>query len=149
MEFVNELILSKDNLREQLLLLKKNSNNQYVQEYIKTLEESEYLSDYVRYMIDRYYYGNDNAIKKDKNCVEKTFKVVLRPVEIKKRVFTETDIKVGDYVSIINGPFKGIDGKIGKVNKDRGLFIILINLFDEEFDIEVEFEYVVKKEFNC
>ena len=40
--------------------------------------EYKYVTDYVRYMIDKYYFGNKEAKKAEKNCVEKMFKVVLR-----------------------------------------------------------------------
>ena len=144
MEFVNELLLSKDNISEQLILLKKHSDNKYVQEYIKSLENSGYLSGYVRYMIERYYYGKKDAIKCEKNCVEKTFKVLLRPVEIRKKVHAETDIEVGDDLAIIDGPFKGFNGKVEKVNKEYAEFIILINLFEQKHPVQVKFEEVNK-----
>lgn len=144
MEFVNELLLSKDNISEQLILLKKHSDNKYVQEYIKSLENSEYLSGYVRYMIERYYYGKKDAIKCEKNCVEKTFKVLLRPVEIRKKVHAETDIEVGDDVAIIDGPFKGFNGKVEKVNKEYAEFIILIEVFEQKHPVQVKFEEVNK-----
>jgi len=140
MEFVNELLLSKDNISEQLILLKKHSDNKEVQEYIKSLENSEYLSGYVKYMIERYYYGKKDAIKCEKNCVEKTFKVLLRPVEIRKKVHAETDIEVGDDVAIIDGPFKGFNGKVEKVNKEYAEFIILIDLFEQKHSVQVKFE---------
>ena len=75
---LKELIESKDNISEQLRLLRKYRERKDVQEYIKNLESNKYVTDYVRYMIDRYYYGNKFAIKADKNCVERMFKVILR-----------------------------------------------------------------------
>ena len=145
MEFVNDLLLSKNNISEQLKLLRKHSDNKYVQEYIKSLEESKNISGYVKYMVDRYYYGKKDVIKCEKNCVEKTFKVLLRPIKIKTKGYVETDIQVGDIVSIIDGPFKGIDGKITKVDKEYAEFDVLINLFEEFFTVQVEFEFVIKK----
>lgn len=145
MEFVNELLLSKNNISEQLKLLRKHSDNKYVQEYIKSLEESKNLSGYVKYMIDRYYYGKKDAIKCKKNCVEKMFKVLLKPIKIKTKRCVETNIQVGDIVSIIDGPFKGIDGKVTKVDKEYAEFDVLINLFEEFFTVQVEFEFVIKK----
>ena len=145
MDFVNELLLSKKNISEQLKLLRKYNDNEYVQKYIKSLEESKNLSCYVKYMIDKYYYGKKDAIKCEKNCVERLFKVLLRPIEIKTKCYAETDIQVGDIVSIIDGPFKSIDGKVMKIDKEYALFDVLINLFEETFSIQVEFESVIKK----
>jgi len=75
---LKELIESKDNISEQLRLLRRYRQREDVQEYIKNLESNKYLTDYVRYMIEKYYYGNKEAQKAEKNCVEKMFKVVLR-----------------------------------------------------------------------
>ena len=75
---LKELIESKENISEQLKLLRKYKNREDVQEYINNLLKNEYVTDYVRYMIDKYYYGNKEAKKAEKNCVEKAFKVVLR-----------------------------------------------------------------------
>lgn len=75
---LKELIESKENISEQLKVLRKYRAREDVKEYIKNLENNKYVTDYVRYMIERYYYGNENAQKAEKNCVEKMFKVVLR-----------------------------------------------------------------------
>lgn len=75
---LKELIESKENISEQLKVLRKYRAREDVKEYIKNLENNKYVTDYVRYMIERYYYGNENAQKKEKNCVEKMFKVILR-----------------------------------------------------------------------
>lgn len=75
---LKELIESKENISEQLKLLRKYRNREDVKEYIDNLLKNDYVTDYVRYMIDRYYFGNKEAKKAEKNCVEKAFKVVLR-----------------------------------------------------------------------
>ena len=75
---LKELIESKENISEQLKVLRKHRNRDDVQEYIDNLLNNEYITDYVRYMIDKYYFGNKDAKKAEKNCVEKMFKVILR-----------------------------------------------------------------------
>lgn len=75
---LKELIESKENISEQLKVLRKYRNRDDVQEYIDNLLNNEYVTDYVRYMIDKYYFGNKDAKKAEKNCVEKMFKVILR-----------------------------------------------------------------------
>jgi len=72
---LKELIESKDNISEQLRVLRKYRNREDVKEYIDNLLKNEYVTDYVRYMI---YFGNKAAKKAEKNCVEKMFKVILR-----------------------------------------------------------------------
>ena len=75
---LKELIETKDNISEQLRLLRKYRNREDVKQYIDNLLQNEYVTDYVKYMIDRYYFGNKDAKKAEKNCIEKLFKVVLR-----------------------------------------------------------------------
>lgn len=75
---LKQLIESKDNISEQLRLLRKYRSREDVKKYINDLLKNEYVTDYVRYMIEKYYFGNKEAKKAEKNCVEKMFKVVLR-----------------------------------------------------------------------
>ena len=75
---LKELIESKDNISEQLRVLRKYRNREDVKDYIDSLLKNEYVTDYVGYMIDKYYYGNKEAKKAEKNCIEKMFKVILR-----------------------------------------------------------------------
>lgn len=147
MKEVNELILSKDNFTEQLILLSEHKDNKNVQEYIEGILNNEYTSDYVKYMIEKYYYKNENAIKCEKNSLEKTFEVLLRPIEIeiKEKRNVSTDIKVGESVLIIDGPYKSINGIIKSVDNEYGEFEVLINLFGEEFIVKVNFEDVEVK----
>ena len=75
---LKELIESKNNISEQLKLLRKYREREDVKQYINNLMKNEYLTDYVKYMIEKYYFNNKEAKKAEKNCVEKTFKVILR-----------------------------------------------------------------------
>ena len=75
---LKQLIESKDNISEQLRLLRKYRSREDVKKYIDDLLKNEYVTDYVRYMIDKYYFGNKEAKKAEKNCVERMFKVILR-----------------------------------------------------------------------
>lgn len=75
---LKQLIESKDNISEQLRLLRKYRSREDVKKYINDLLKNEYVTEYVRYMIEKYYFGNKEAKKAEKNCVEKMFKVVLR-----------------------------------------------------------------------
>lgn len=145
MKEVNELILSKDNFTEQLILLSEHKDNKNVQEYIEGILNNEYTTDYVKYMIEKYYYKNKNAIKCEKKTLEKTFKVLLRPIEIKEKRNVSTDIKVGESILIIDGPYKSINGTIKNIDNEYGEFEVLINLFGEEFTVKVKFEDVEVK----
>lgn len=81
---LKELIESKDNISEQLRVLRKYREREDVKEYIDNLLKNEFVTEYVRYMIDKYYFGNKDVKKAEKNCVEKMFKVILRYENNKK-----------------------------------------------------------------
>lgn len=72
---LKELLESKENISEQLRLLRKYRDREDVQEYIKDLEKD--TTGYVKYLINRYYYGKKDAVKTKKTPPEKMFKVIL------------------------------------------------------------------------
>ena len=49
-----------------------------------------------------------------------------------------TDVEVGDSVSIIDGPFKGMFGKVESEDKENEKLTVLIDLFGQETPVEVE-----------
>lgn len=75
---VKNIIEQKNNISEQLQLLRKNRNIPEVQEYIDKLYNGKYASKYLKYLIDKYYYGKKNLIKPKKNGLETEFKMLLR-----------------------------------------------------------------------
>ncbi len=76
----------------------------------------------------------------------------LLPQEIDKvlatmgmsRLDSDSDLKVGDTVNIIDGPFKGMTGKIDTVDKENNRLNVLIDLFGQETPVEVELFQVNK-----
>ncbi len=75
---VKNIIEQKNNISEQLRLLRKNRNIPEVQEYINKLYNGKYASEYLKYLIDKYYYGKKNLIRPKKNGLEAEFKMLLR-----------------------------------------------------------------------
>ena len=62
---------------------------------------------------------------------------------LEKRTGTETpqykiDIKVGDAVKIIDGPFKDFDGKISEIDHERGKVKVLVNMFGRDTPVELD-----------
>ena len=55
-----------------------------------------------------------------------------------------TDVTVGDLVSIIDGPFKGMSGTIESEDKENEKLTVLIDLFGQETPVEVELFQVSK-----
>ena len=76
----------------------------------------------------------------------------LLPSEIDKilagmgmsRVNIESEMAVGDKVSIIDGPFKGMMGKVDTIDLENNRLNVLIDLFGQETPVEVEVYQVSK-----
>ena len=70
----------------------------------------------------------------------------LLPQEIDKilinmgmsRVDVDAEIAVGTKVSIVDGPFKGMEGKIDSIDGENSRLTVLIDLFGQETPVEVE-----------
>jgi transcriptional antiterminator NusG len=62
---------------------------------------------------------------------------------LKKRMGVETpqyqiEVKVGDTVKIIDGPFKDFDGKVFEIDQERGRIKVLINMFGRDTPVELD-----------
>jgi len=76
----------------------------------------------------------------------------LLPSEIDKilasmgmsRVNIESEMAVGDKVSIVDGPFKGMMGKVDNIDLENNRLNVLIDLFGQETPVEVEVYQVNK-----
>lgn len=55
------------------------------------------------------------------------------------------DATVGDYISIVDGPFKDLDGKISEIDQERGKLRVLVSMFGRETPVELDFLQVKKK----
>ena len=60
------------------------------------------------------------------------------------RVNIDNEMKVGDNVNIIDGPFNGMSGKIDSINAENNRLTIIIDLFGQETSVDVE-NYQVSK----
>ncbi|MCM1052996.1 MAG: transcription termination/antitermination protein NusG [Ruminococcus sp.] len=76
----------------------------------------------------------------------------LLPQEIDKilsnmgmsRVNIEAELAVGDKVNIVDGPFKGMFGKVDNIDLENSRLNVLIDLFGQETPVEVEVYQVSK-----
>lgn len=76
----------------------------------------------------------------------------LLPQEIDKilanmgmsRVDIESEIEIGDSVIIIDGPFKGMSGKVENIDLENQKLNILIDLFGQETPVEVDLIQISK-----
>lgn len=74
---VKDILKQKNNISEQLILLRRNRDISEVQEYVDYIYDYEHTGAYTKYLIDRYYYDIKGLIKPKKNCVERMFKLLL------------------------------------------------------------------------
>ncbi len=54
------------------------------------------------------------------------------------------DFAVGDSVKIGDGPFKDFDGKVDKIDEEKGKVYVLVNMFGRETPVELDYLQVVK-----
>lgn len=54
------------------------------------------------------------------------------------RVDVDAELTVGTKVSIVDGPFKGMEGKIDNIDTENSRLTVLIDLFGQETPVEVE-----------
>jgi len=54
------------------------------------------------------------------------------------------DIKLGDIIRIIDGPFKEFEGRVSEVDEERGKVKTLVSIFGRETPLELDFLQVKK-----
>ena len=54
------------------------------------------------------------------------------------------DVKAGDAVKIIDGPFKDFDGKVDEVDEGKGKIKVLVSIFGRETPVELDFLQINK-----
>jgi transcriptional antiterminator NusG len=62
---------------------------------------------------------------------------------LKKRIGVEApkykiEVKVGDSIKIIDGPFKDFDGKVSEIDQEKGKVKVLINMFGRDTPVELD-----------
>ncbi|MCK5461318.1 transcription termination/antitermination protein NusG [Candidatus Gracilibacteria bacterium] len=57
----------------------------------------------------------------------------------------EIKLKVGELVSIKEGPFANYEGTISEVNPSKGKITVMVTIFDRETPVELDFNQVVPK----
>ena len=81
----------------------------------------------------------------------------IYPVPIDKKEVTELfsrmdsvnvkhkiDLSVNDAVTIVDGPFKDLEGKVSEVDEERGKVKVLVAMFGRETPVELDFLQVRK-----
>ncbi len=60
--------------------------------------------------------------------------------EVKHKI----DLSVNDAVSVMDGPFKDLEGKVSEVDEERGKVKVLVAMFGRETPVELDFLQVKK-----
>ena len=68
---------------------------------------------------------------------DEEMKELLKRIEVKEPQY-RIEVKVGDLVKIIDGPFKDFDGKVAEVDEERGKVKVMINLFGRDTPVELD-----------
>jgi transcriptional antiterminator NusG len=55
------------------------------------------------------------------------------------------DVAPGDYINIVDGPFKDLDGKVAEIDQEKGKLRVLVSMFGRETPVELDFLQVKKK----
>ncbi len=58
--------------------------------------------------------------------------------------YVDSDLKVNDLVKITQGVFKGMEGKIADVDKEKGRLKVMIMVFNRETPVEVDMSQIKK-----
>jgi len=73
----------------------------------------------------------------------KEIKSLQKRMGVEEPTYT-IDVNVGQAVKIIDGPFKGYEGKVNHVDEARGKIKVLVSMFGRETPVELDFLQVKK-----
>jgi transcriptional antiterminator NusG len=74
---------------------------------------------------------------------EQEMNELLKRIEVKEPQY-KIEVKVGDLVKIIDGPFKDFDGRVSEVDEERGKVKVMINLFGRDTPVELDYLQIRK-----
>lgn len=68
---------------------------------------------------------------------DKEIKEIQKRMGIEEPTF-KIDVTPGTVVQIIDGPFKGYEGKVSEIDEDRGKVKVLVSMFGRETPVELD-----------
>ncbi len=74
---------------------------------------------------------------------DEEIKALLKRMEIKEPEY-KIEVKVGDLVKIIDGPFKDFDGKVAEIDEEKGRVKVLVNLFGRDTPVDLDYLQIKK-----
>jgi len=85
--------------------------------------------------------GSHGAGSKPAPLLNEEIEVILRRLGISTR-HQEIDFEVGDTVTIIEGAFSGLTGKITEIDNERAKLKVNVEMFGRETSTELDFEQI-------
>jgi len=70
---------------------------------------------------------------------------LMKRMEVAEPEFT-IDFEVGANVKVVDGPFKGFEGKVSEIDKERGKIKVLVNMFGRDTPVELDSLQIKKVE---
>ncbi|MDX9889143.1 MAG: transcription termination/antitermination protein NusG [Anaerovoracaceae bacterium] len=61
-----------------------------------------------------------------------------------EKIIVEMDIKVGDSIKVINGPFEGFMGTVSSFDEEKQTMRVLISMFGRDTLVELEYAQIDK-----
>ena len=61
-----------------------------------------------------------------------------------EKVYIDLDVKAGETVRVISGPFESFMGEVESIDKDRQVLKVKVSMFGRETPVELEFSQVAK-----
>ncbi len=68
---------------------------------------------------------------------QKDIEDLMKRMDAGEPEFT-VDFEVGEAVKIMDGPFKGMDGKVSEIDQARGKIKVLVNMFGRDTPVELD-----------
>ena len=50
----------------------------------------------------------------------------------------QIDVEIGANVKIVDGPFKGFEGKVSEIDQTRGKIKVMVNMFGRDTSVELD-----------
>ena len=151
---VEKLLESRDNIIDQLKLLREYKGTKFVDIYIEDYLEL-WSNEYEAYCIKKYYYDMDvQEVEPTAKTLNITlYKIFFKDIEekqekVKQKSYMKAikNAKKGDKVKILDGPFENQFGILDSFDKDNLKILVAINLYDEKYDIEHDGKFEIIKE---
>jgi len=70
---------------------------------------------------------------------------LMKRMQVGEPEFT-IDFEIGATVKVVDGPFKGFEGKVSEIDKERGKIKVLVNMFGRDTPVELDSLQIKKVE---